>query len=154
MGRMSTIIICGTVGVAVGLGAVYYGYKKGLLKKESKPIKPISNLKIKQLEGALSFGDVVGWFKMLSLKKEKDIPFIALADKSEEMIASYFKPDNIIVYPPLPDGMLEDPSKKRLLLGVYDEETDEVSNALLLVADSFDEKTLEVLGEESLVVLS
>lgn len=154
MARMSTILIMGAVTVAVGAGVVCYSYKKGLFKKRTKSIKPMSNLSIKQIEGTLSFGDVVGWFKTLSLDKEKDTPFIALADKLEDMITSYFKSDNIIVYPPLPDGIFEDQDKKRLLLGVYDEKNDEVSNALLLVADSFDSKTLEVLGEESLVVLS
>lgn len=154
MARMSTILIMGAVTVAVGAGVVCYSYKKGLFKKKTKSIKPMSNLSIKQIEGTLSFGDVVGWFKTLSLDKEKDTPFIALADKLEDMITSYFKSDNIIVYPPLPDGILEDQNKKRLLLGVYDEKNDEVSNALLLVADSFDAKTLEVLGEEALVVLS
>lgn len=149
---MSTILIMVAVTVAVVAGVVYYSYNKGLFKK--KCTKPMLNLSIKQIEGTLSFGDVVGWFKALSLDKEKDTPFIALADKFEDMITSYFKSDNNIVYPPLPNGILEDKDKKRLLLGVYDEKAEEVSNALLLVADSFDAKTLEVLGEESLVVLS
>ena len=154
MARMSTILIMGAVTVAVGAGVVYYSYKKGLSKKKAKNVKPMSNLSIKRIEGTLSFGDVVGWFKTLSLDKKKDTPFVALADKFEDIMTSYFKSDNIIVYPPLPEGILEDQNKKRLLLGVYEEESEEVSNALLLVADSFDAKTLEVLGKESLVVLS
>ncbi len=151
---MSTILIIVAVTVAAVAGVVYYCYTKGLFNKKTKSTKAMSNLSIRQIEGTLSFGDVVGWFKTLHLDKEKDIPFIALADKLEDMITSYFKSDNNIVYPPLPDGILEDKDKKRLLLGVYDEKDDEVSNALLLVADSFDAKTLEVLGEESLVALS
>lgn len=154
MARMSTILIVGAGVVVVGAAAAYYSYKKGLFQKQTKSVKPMSNLSVKQIEGTLSFGDVVGWFKSLSLDKEKDTPFIALADQVEDMITSYFKSDNIIVYPPLPDGILEDQDKKRLLLGVYDEKSQEVSNAMLLVADSFDAKTLEVLGEEKLVVLS
>lgn len=153
MARMSTILIVGAGVVVVGAAAAYYSYKKGLFQKQTKSVKPMSNLSVKQIEGTLSFGDVVGWFKSLSLDKEKDTPFIALADQVKE-ITSYFKSDNIIVYPPLPDGILEDQDKKRLLLGVYDEKSQEVSNAMLLVADSFDAKTLEVLGEEKLVVLS
>lgn len=154
MARMSTILIIGAVTVAVGAGVVYYSYKKGLLKKKTKSVKPMANFSIKRIEGTLSFGDVVGWFKTLSLDQEKDTPFVALADKFEDTMTSYFKSDNIIVYPPLPEGILKDQNKKRLLLGVYEEESEEVSNALLLVADSFDAKTLEVLGKESLVVLS
>ena len=39
-------------------------------------------------------------------------------------------------------------------VGVYDEKTDEITKSLLIIADAFDEKTLEVLGNEPLVVLS
>ncbi len=153
MARMSTILIVGAVTVAVGAGVVYYSYKKGLFKKK-KTVKPICNMSTKKIEGALAFTDVVGWFKSLSLNRQKDMPFIALADQIENEIGSYFKSDNVIVYPPLPEDVFEEQNKKRLLLGVYDEETDEVSKALMIIADAFDEKTLEVLGNESLVVLS
>lgn len=150
---MSTILIIGAVTVAVGAGVVYYSYKKGLFKKK-KVVKPICNLKVKDVQGTLSFPNVVGWFKSLHLDPQKNTPFVALADQLENMIGSYFKSDNVFVYPPLPDDVFKDQSKKRLLLGVYNEETDEVSNAMLIVADAFDEKTLEVLGNESLVALS
>lgn len=153
MTRMSTIVILGAVTVTVAAGVVYYGYKKGLFKKK-KTVKPICNLNIKKVEGTLAFTDVVGWFKSLSLNPQKDTPFVALADQFENMIGSYFKSDNVIVYPPLPDDVFKEQNKKRLLLGVYNEEADELNKALLIIADDFDEKTLEVLGDEPLVVLS
>ena len=68
--------------------------------------------------------------------------------------ASYFKTENMMVYPPLPNDTFNRPDNKRLLLGVYDEKANEINKALLIIADAFDEKTLEVLGNESLVVLS
>ena len=102
----------------------------------------------------MAFTDVVGWFKSLSLNPQKDTPFVALADQIENMVGSYFKSDNVIVYPPLPDDVFKEQNKKRLLLGVYDEEVGEVKNAQMIIVDAFDEKTLEVLGNESLVVLS
>lgn len=71
MARMSTLLIVGAVTVAVGAGVVYYGYKKGVFKKKSKNVKQICNLEIKKIEGALSFTDVVGWFKKLSLDSQK-----------------------------------------------------------------------------------
>ncbi len=151
---MSTILIVGAGVVAVGAAAAYYSYKKGLFQKQAKSVKTMSNLSVKQIEGTLSFGDVVGWFKSLSLDKEKDTPFVALADKFEDTFGSYFKSATKMAYPPLPDDILNDQDKKRLFIGVYDEKTDEVSNALLIVADSFDAKTLEVLGKEPLVVLA
>lgn len=79
---------------------------------------------------------------------------MALADKFEEMFTTYFKTENMIVYPQLPGDTFNGPDNKRLLLGVYDEKADEINKALLIIADAFDEKTLEVLGNESLVVLS
>lgn len=154
MARMSTLLIVGAATVAVGAGVVFYGYKKGFFKKKSKSVKQIHNLEIKKIEGTLSFSDVVGWFKKLSLDSQKDTPFVALADKFEEMFTSYFKTENMMVYPPLPNGTFNGPNNKRLLLGVYDEETDEITKSLLIISDAFDEKTLEVLGNEPLVVLS
>ena len=90
MARMSTLLIVGAVTVAVGAGVVYYGYKKGVFKKKPKSVKQISNLEIKKINGTLSFMDVVGWFKKLSLDSQKDTPFVALADKFEEMFTTYF----------------------------------------------------------------
>lgn len=94
MARMSTLLIVGAVTVAVGAGVVYYGYKKGVFKKKPKNVKQISNLEIKKINGTLSFMDVVGWFKKLSLDSQKDTPFVALADKFEEMFTTYFKTGN------------------------------------------------------------
>ncbi|GEM_PF-699189 len=153
MARMSTILIIGAVTVAVGAGVVYYSYKKGLFKKK-KIVKPICNLNVKNVQGTLPFTDVIGWFKSLRLDSQKATPFVALADQLENMIGAYFKSDIVFVYPPLPDDVFKDQGKKRILLGVYDENIDEVSHALLIVADAFDQKTLDVLGNESLIVLS
>ena len=89
MARMSTLLIVGAVTVAVGAGVVYYGYKKGVFKKKPKNVKQISNLEVKKINGTLSFMDVVGWFKKLSLDPQKDTPFVALADKFEEMNNRY-----------------------------------------------------------------
>lgn len=151
---MSLFLVVGAATVAVGAGVVFLVYKKGVFKKKPKNVKQICNLEIKKIEGTLSFMDVVGWFKKLSLNSQKDTPFVALADKFEEMFTTYFKTENLMVYPPLPGDTFNGPNHKRLLLGVYDEEAGEINKALLIIADAFDEKTLEVLGNESLVVLS
>ena len=154
MARMSTLLVFGALAAAAGAGAVYYGFKKGIFKKKPKTVKQLGNLEIKKIEGTLSFADVVSWFKKLSLDPHKDTPFVALADKFEEIFSSYFKNENTIVYPQLPDDTLKESNNKRLLLGVYDEKSDEITKALLVIADAFDEKTLEIMGNEPLVVLS
>lgn len=71
MARMSTLLIVGAATIAVGAGVVFYGYKKGFFKNKSKSVKQIHNLEIKKIEGTLSFSDVVGWFKKLSLDSQK-----------------------------------------------------------------------------------
>ena len=151
---MSTLLVFGALAAAAGAGAVYYGFKKGIFKKKPKTVKQLGNLEIKKIERTLSFADVVSWFKKLSLDPHKDTPFVALADKFEEIFSSYFKTENTIVYPQLPDDTLKESNNKRLLLGVYDEKSDEITKALLVIADAFDEKTLEIMGNEPLVVLS
>lgn len=42
----------------------------------------------------------------------------------------------------------------RLVLGVYNEKSNALSHLTLLESDQLDEKTLQVLGDESMVVLN
>jgi phage-related protein len=89
------------------------------------------------VHGILNFvAHVVNWFKSLALDKEKDIPFIADADKIKDMLKTA---------PVKNVGIFE---------GVYDEDADEITSNRFVDADSLDEKTKEVLGNEPLVVLN
>jgi hypothetical protein len=91
------------------------------------------------INGILNFSrHVVGWFKSLSLKQNRDVPFIANADKAEfrQMIK-------------------EAPVKNvGIFQGVYNEETDEITYNEYIQADALDNQTRQVLGKESLVVLN
>ena len=80
MARMSTLLIVGAVTVAVGAGVVYYGYKKGVFKKNPKNVKQISNLEIKKINGPLSFMDVVGKIKKLSRASQRRQSMNSTAD--------------------------------------------------------------------------
>ena len=82
------------------------------------------------------FREVVDWFKSLRLNPQEDTPFIANASEFKEMLKTAPKKDV---------GIFE---------GVYNEETDEITANRYLDADEVDQKTKNVLGNESLVVLS
>ena len=91
------------------------------------------------IEGFISFAkDVVGYFKGLILRKGRDIPFIADANKPE------FK--EMLKNAPVCDcGIFE---------GTYNEETDEIENTRFITSDELDERTSSVLKNDGLVVLS
>ena len=97
----------------------------------------IVNLVRKVINGILNFAkEVVDWFKSLRLNPQEDTPFIANASEFKEMLKTAPKKDV---------GIFE---------GVYNEETDEITANRYLDADEVDQKTKNVLGNESLVVLS
>lgn len=140
MARMSTGLIFG-VAAAIGAGVIYYSYKNSRSRGE-KTVKPIDNLDMKEIDGILAFPDVVGWFKQLQLNPKNDTPFIALADKVENVIGPYFKSETKFCYPSSQNDDFRSKDKKRLLLGVYNEATDEITHALIIEADAFDDLSL------------
>ncbi len=102
-------------------------------------IELVGDLIVTIIEGIISFAQhVVGWFRGLRLRKNRDIPFIADASnpKFKEMLHQA---------PVKEVGIFE---------GVYNEETDEITNYQYIEAEDLDEKTSETLGNEPLVVLS
>lgn len=149
---MSYLLTFG-IGAVVGAGAMYCACKIGAIKTD-KPKKIIEGLSVKVVEGTLSFNDVVGWFKSQNLNPEKNTPFIALFDNFKQMLlGDKLEAKSDFCIPPSSEIGQHEDKKAQLLLGVYNEDTDEISPSLLILADAFDEKTSEVLGDESLVVL-
>lgn len=122
-----TLLIIG--GIAL-VGVAYYSYQRRKSKK-NLPKKELIDELVSNFDAEnvikLSLSDVVNYFKSLSLKKGKDIPFIAVASKDEV---------------------------KLYLLASYNEETDEVENYKLIAPESIDDKLINVIGNEALVVLS
>lgn len=95
------------------------------------------NFIIDVIDGIFNFFDnVVGWFREQFLVPERHTPFIG----NEEAIK----------------GMLKTAPKKDvgIFRGVYDNQTDEITELEVVEADSLDAKTIEVLGNDPLVVLS
>lgn len=99
----------------------------------------IKQLIVKFINGCINFvKHILSWFKNLPLIQARDVPFIANANSEE------FK--QLLKKAPVKNvGIFQ---------GVYNQETEEITHHEYLDADSVDEETYNVLGKESLVVLS
>lgn len=99
----------------------------------------IKKLFVRIINGVINFfSHVVGWFKNLALNQQEDIPFVINAKDPQ------FK------------AMLKNAPVKNVGVfeGVYNERTEEITHHEYLAADAIDSKTREVMGSESLVVLT
>ena len=127
MDNLGIVIIAVVVG-----GIVYYQLKKK------------SNIQLNEevVDTELLMDDVISFFKMQKLDQKKHVPFMANGD-CEEFRKLFHAP-----YPKAKEGYC------CLLIGVYDEQTQEIIVSKLIHAKSIDKKILEVLGNENLVVLN
>ena len=130
---MKTILIIGCIALAGCAGFLYYK-------------KRMQNFKIpfetKTVDGTLNFSDIIGYFKTKSLKQEEDIPFIAQNDTA----GAFSKK----AHTPFPGSKSD---YKTIVLGVHTEKSNTLTHCQVLYVKEIDEKTKEVLGNESLVVL-
>lgn len=103
--------------------------------KEAVFLKNIPELEIEQIE-QLSLADVVEYFKGLKLEKGRDIPFIANVSKIQNLFKIDFSLANCIFF------------------ATYNEESGKLENYKCVETNSVDQKLLDVLGNEKLVVLN
>ncbi len=92
----------------------------------------------KVIHGVLNFfRHVVGYFKDLHLRRERDTPFIMDSEQLKNMIHN---------------APVEDVG---IFAGVYNEDTNTIEQGQMLQADQLDQKTQEILdkGQNGLVVL-
>lgn len=120
------------IAVAAVGGIVYFQFKKK------------SNIQLNEevVDTELSMDDVISFFKMQKLDPKKHIPFIANGDCAE------FRKLFHAPYPKAKEGYCS------LLIGVYDEKTQEIIVNKLIHAKLLDKKIIEILGNEKLVVLN
>lgn len=79
---------------------------------------------------------IVGWFKNQNIIKGIQIPFITKRQDFKTMLK----------HAPT--------AKVFLFAGVYDEQTDEITNLQYIAANQYDKMTAELLNKEELVVLT
>lgn len=90
------------------------------------------------IDGAISFAKhVVGWFRGLSLQRDRDIPFVvdANSDQFQELLDKA---------PELDAGIFE---------GVYDTETHTIKDYQYIEAEDLDERTAEIFEEHGPIVI-
>ncbi len=135
---MNTYLILGIIAlVLVIVFAIAFSKKPTLVEKIKKLFKKEKiTPPVKTIDGSVNFMEVVNYFKSLKLDKEKHIPFVAKAEAFKEILI--FEPKKQVA----------------LFIGVFDETTDEIIHPQIMEADELDAKTLEVLGNEYLVVLN
>ena len=130
--------------VVLGLG--YYTYTKKSNKKnildiikdklqKSKAFLAPKNLTLDNCD-TLHLDDVVAYFRNMQLKPKIHSPFISKAKVLKGAI-----PESII---------LEEHS---YIVGVYNEESDNIENAKIINAKNIDNKLREIIGDDILVVL-
>lgn len=91
------------------------------------------------VDGKVSFErDIVNWFKPLKLQKNKDIPFIMKGNALREQLPNV-QFDNVAI-----------------MEAVYDEKEQKITACRLLIAESIDNRTMEVLSKskDGIVVLN
>lgn len=118
-------------------GAGYYAFKnKGKTNINlSRVMGFMSNIPVEHCS-ILKMPDVAAYFKGLSLMQGTHIPFVAQDEGFRNIVKDI-------------------PAEKPfVLLGVYNNQTDEVEHAKLIVADQIDQSVKNVLGNEKLVTLS
>ena len=161
-----TIIILVIAALGAAIAFFLLGRKKQEGKKTYKPGNSVFSQKnIIDKADKIVFTDVVAYFKGLSLIKGQDTPFVAKANAEElkptieaiTKIEEEGTPSKENGEPSLEENPVytsKDFNDTTLFLGTGNEKNGEVENVKIIIAESFDEKTKDVLGNESLVVLN
>ncbi len=144
----------GIVAMIIGSAIVVAGIVVWLVfcaKRRKQVVATIQSFEEKNVDGELSFSDIIAWFKSLGLDQKQDVPFIVKGSMASESIAKYFKTQNMENIPQ-PGQKVE--GKVSVFCGVYNEKTEKLMHGVFIYADTLDAETLKVLGDRELVVLS
>lgn len=123
------------IGVILALGIIAYfvyktSYKKGLDSKTLAGVFP-DNISVESVD-ELHMSDIVGYFKGLNLKQGSDIPFLAKGSAMNGVV----------------------PSTANYVIGVFDSSEKVVKHAKAFKAIAADKALLDVIGNETIVVLN
>ena len=131
---MNSIVIT-TVAVAAAGGLLYFFYKKGSQGRYFC----INNENSETVDGELKMSDVVNYLKLRRLSQDKHTPFMAKLSNSK--IRGMVKGD-------LKQGY------EAIFIGVYNNKTNEIEIMHVFFAKSLDQQIIELMGDETLIVLS
>ncbi len=112
-------------------------YLNGIIEAFKAFMEKVKGIVEKIITKIINFkNQVVDWFRNLPLIKGRHIPFITNKQEFKEMLKNA---------PVVEVGIFE---------GVYDEQTDEITDLRYIGAEEYDEKTESLLENEDLVVLA
>lgn len=136
MGTGGIIAISGATALLVGAAAYIIKNRNTLFSKVRRKIT--ANYEVETIEGELTMQDVVSYFKKISLVQERDVPFIAKANKLGNDVLN----------------ITTTITENSIFIGVYNLETDEITYSKLINTMSIDSKLKNLFGNEPLVVLT
>ena len=130
-------------GTILTIGAVcaiaYAVYKR----KQNKYITlNDNNTETSIVDGELCFTDVIAYFKGLNLKKGEDIPFICRESQRTKEIFNIYRPE------------FKQAGYTWLFIGVYNENSEEITNYKVIYAKSLDKAITDTFNGEDLVILN
>lgn len=128
----NTILV--TAAIIAAAGAAYIIARNRRMPK----VYTLDNIKEETIEGTITLDDIVGLFKQQSLNPKEDTPFIAKGD-----LRKFFS-----------NVKIDKEGYKTILVGTYRNKKEECNPLILIHAKDFDDKIVEVFGNENLVVLS
>lgn len=112
-------------------------YLNGIIEAFKAFMEKVKGIVEKIITKIINFkNQVVDWFRNLPLIKGRHLPFITNKQEFKEMLKNA---------PVVEVGIFE---------GVYDEQTDEITDLRYIGAEEYDEKTESLLENEDLVVLA
>ena len=131
-------LISWVVLIALGAGVVAASVMASLKKKN-----PLSCLLNEEIDASkiqrvkdVKFDDITGWYKTHNLVQGIDIPFLAKGDVL-----------------PVNKNIQINENEKCVCLGIYNEKLDEITDLQIIIAEAFEQKILDLLKNEQLVVL-
>lgn len=130
-------IIIGGVFLAMA-GVAYYEYNR-----YRQLVKNWYLSKVEVLDGKLEFSSIVSFFRTLNLDKEIHIPFACR--EGGKGFSKFFGSKS---FPEHKDGY------QTIFIGVYNEKKNEIEAFKVIYAKELDDKTVDVFGNEYLVVLN
>lgn len=134
-----TIII--VVIVALGAAITFFLLRR---KKQKSKIEcklshsPFPQNIIEEKVDTIIYTDIVAYFKNLPLIKGQDTPFVA----------TYKFYEDILKIMPITD------KKTTLLIGTFNEKTNNLENVKTIMARSFDNRTKEILSKDSILAIN
>lgn len=126
-------IIAGALAVTGTVAALYYIRRNNLKKKIAEVTE--------QIEDKLQFDEVVSYLRSLNLNKNIDTPFIANCHSDQ--------------FRKLTKGYLHSkPGYDLLMIGTHNNQTNEITNYKFIYSLGWSEDLIQIMGNESVVVLS